>query len=184
MRLYLIRHGKPEVEGGLCYGRTDLHVPQHEHQRVAAALVASLPRSVPIFSSPLRRCRELAALLSGALESGQVIHDARLAEMDFGTWEMRSWDDIPHAEIDAWAGALHSYRPGGGERVLDVADRIHSFLDELRKQPHQSAIVVCHAGTIRLLSACQQYHSSADAALAAARIENRIGYGELMVLDC
>jgi alpha-ribazole phosphatase len=149
---------------------------------VVAALTPFLPKNVPIFSSPLRRCSELAALLSDAL--GAVVrHDPRLVEMNFGAWEMRSWNDIPRTEIDAWANDLHAYRPGGGENVLDVEQRIRSFLDDLQRQCHESAIVVCHAGTIRMLSACRRHCSSINAALAAAQTENRIGYGELIVLD-
>ena len=43
--------------------------------------------------------------------------DARLAELDFGHWEMQSWDGIPRAEVDAWAADVAHYRPGGGESV-------------------------------------------------------------------
>lgn len=184
MRLYLIRHGRPDVAGGICYGRTDLHVQQEEHRKVLTTLTSALPRGGPIFSSPLRRCSELAALLAVALESDAVIHDGRLVEMDFGAWEMRAWNDIDRAEIDAWVAGLHSYRPGDGESVMCVAQRVRSFLDALQAQQLPSAIIVCHAGTIRMLSACMHHSSPMDAAIAAARAPQSIGYGELIALDC
>src|SRR5206468_1510414 len=99
--------------------------------------------------SPLRRCADLAALLPCA--SRHV--DVRLAEIDFGRWEMRPWDDIPRAEIDAWATDVAAYRPGGGESVLQMAARVGAFYDELLRKPYTGAIVVCHAGTMRLLAA-------------------------------
>ena len=44
--------------------------------------------------------------------------DARLVELDFGSWEMHHWDTIPRAQIDAWAADVALYRPGDGESVL------------------------------------------------------------------
>lgn len=184
MRLYLIRHARPEVTDGVCYGRTNLHVHPDEHRQVLTALIPSLPNGVPIYSSPLRRCSELATLLASALESDTVIHDDRLAEMDFGAWEMRAWNNIQRAEIDAWAADMPSYRPGGGECVLSVAQRIRLFLGELQTRRLCSAIVVCHAGTIRILSACLRNSSTVDAAFAAVQTPHSVAYGELIVLDC
>lgn len=69
--------------------------------------------------------------------------------MDFGAWELCSWPDVARAEVDAWAADLLDYRPGGGETVREVARRVQSFLDELQ----HDAIVVCHAGTMRLMAA-------------------------------
>jgi alpha-ribazole phosphatase len=184
MRLYLVRHARPDVDTGICYGSTDLHVAPEEHAGVLATLTPALPKSLPVFSSPLRRCGELAVQLAAALDSGAVIHDARLVEIHFGAWEMRAWNDIPRAEIDAWSADLHTYRPGGGESVLQAAQRVHAFLEDLRRRQLDSAIVVCHAGTIRLLTACREHASPLDAALHAARTSHKIGYGELILLDC
>ena len=184
MRLYLVRHARPEVAAGTCYGSTDLHVSQQEHAGALAALAPALPKCVPVFSSPLRRCSELAAQLAVALGSGEPVHDPRLAEMHFGAWEMLAWNDIPRADIDAWSNDLCAYRPGGGESVLQAAQRVHAFLEDLRRRQLESAIVVCHAGTIRLLSACRKHASPLDAALHAAGAPHAIGYGEMVLLDC
>jgi alpha-ribazole phosphatase len=183
MRLYLIRHGRPDVAPGVCYGSTDLAVSQQEHARVAAALAPLLPQQATVFSSTLRRCSELAIQLAASLRSGNVIHDARLAEMHFGDWEMRAWEEIPRAQIDAWAADVTAYRPGDGESVLQVAQRVLSFHEELLSQHCENAIVVCHAGTIRLLSECQQRVPPMAMALNAARTRHAIGYGELTVID-
>lgn len=47
--------------------------------------------------------------------------------MGFGAWEMRAWNAIPRAEVDAWAADLLHYRPDGGENVLDMACRVAAF---------------------------------------------------------
>jgi alpha-ribazole phosphatase len=184
MRLYLIRHPQPEVAPGICYGSTDLAVSANEHARVLAALVPKLPRAIPIFSSPLRRCSELAALFAASLGCSAVEHDPRLVEMHFGAWEMRAWTDIPRAEIDAWTQNLTGYRPGGGETVLEMARRVHAFHADLHRRKLDAAIVICHAGTLRLLSRCVQGEGPDAMAQAAASGKHRIAYGELLVFDC
>lgn len=119
-----------------------------------------------------------------ALQSGDVLYDARLVEMDFGTWEMKAWDAISRAEVDAWAADMCAFCPGGGESALCMASRIRAFLDALRRREHDHAVVVCHGGSIRLMEACLQHYSLEEAALSAARRGRAIAYGELLVIDC
>lgn len=174
MGLLLVRHPRPEVDPGLCYGRSDVAADSAELLRVCA----TLPAGLPTWSSPLQRCASLAR----ALNPPQLRFDARLAEMDFGAWELRSWDDIPRAEVDAWSDDLLHYRPGGGESVLDVARRVAAFRADLSREGHAEALIICHAGTIRLLRALHTGLPLEAAALEAARTPHRIGYGEMLVL--
>ncbi|MFC5474665.1 histidine phosphatase family protein [Paraherbaspirillum soli] len=183
MRLYLVRHPPPLVAANTCYGSTDLAVAAEEQARALQSLSALLPRKCPLFSSPLQRCAGLAQDLAETLACAPVRYDARLAEMHFGKWEMCAWDAIARSEIDAWADDMAGYRPGGGENLLQMAQRVCAFYDDLRQSRHKRAIVVCHAGTIRLLLACQLGLCLADAALHAARTPHSIGYGELLVVD-
>lgn len=184
MRLYLVRHARPAVDDGVCYGSTDLPVPPYEQQEALEKLISALPVRVPIFSSPLQRCRILASTLANALDAGEVILDSRLAEMHFGAWEMRAWDAIARREIDEWAANLLEYRPGGGETVLEVAQRVRAFYEDLCSRQWGSAILVCHAGTIRMLLASQYSASVDEMALKAARTPHRIAYGEAITVDC
>ena len=175
MQLILVRHPQPDIAPGICYGRTDLAASPAAIAEVAASLrAAGLPGELPVYASPLRRCASLARSVDVPVHL-----DARLAEMDFGAWEMRSWDAIPRAEVDAWAADLLHYRPGGGENVLDVARRVAAFRQEL---PHPAALLICHAGTIRLLSALHSGGSIEEAALRAASCAHRIGYGDIIEL--
>lgn len=180
MRLLLVRHPRPAIAPGLCYGSTDVAALPADTQRIHAALCAAgLPGSLPVYASPLRRCADLARLLAG----DAVTYDARLAEMDFGSWELRSWDDIGRSEVDAWNADLLHYRPGGGENVLQVAQRVAAFDASLRAAGHAEALVVCHAGTIRLLAALRDSVPLEQAALRAAATPHHIDYGEILVLN-
>ncbi|NMM28103.1 MAG: phosphoglycerate mutase [Glaciimonas sp.] len=186
MRIYLIRHPRPEVAPEMCYGRSDLTVSVQEQATTLAALLPqlqALPPATPIFSSPLLRCATLAQQLSAARGGAAVQFDARLAEMDFGGWEMRSWDAIARNEIDAWAADLIHYRPGGGESVLQVITRVHTFHADLARLPFESAIVLCHAGIIRLSLACSSERSLEEIAAVAVGSAHQIAYGALCVLD-
>lgn len=180
MKLYLVRHPQPDIERGLCYGASDVPVAPEDLKRVHARLCdAGLPGDLPVYASPLQRC----ALLARRMQPVVLRFDARLAEMDFGHWEMRAWDAIPRHEVDAWAADLLRYRPGGAECVLDVARRVSAFVGDLRQAGHAQALLVCHAGTFRLLSAMRGGAPFEQAALDAARSPHRIAYGELLALE-
>ena len=180
MKLHLVRHPQPDVAPGVCYGASDVAVAEAELARVHAHLRAhDLPGTLPVYASPLQRCAKLAH----RLQPRSLVFDARLAEMDFGSWEMRAWDHIPRPEVDAWATDLLHYRPGGAECVIDVAQRVAAFIDDLRRAGTDEALLICHAGTIRLLSAMRAGLSLEQAALDAARQPHRIGYGELLMLE-
>ena len=146
MILHLIRHPKPLVGPGICYGRLDISA--ENIAAVADDLRANLPSGLPLWSSPLQRCRKLAELLNPNL-----VIDERLMEMDFGAWEGRSWDDIPRPELDAWAADVAGYAPPGGESPLALQQRALDFVAGLTVP---EAVIVTHAGVIRVLLAYWQ----------------------------
>ena len=182
MRLFLVRHPQPLITAEICYGSSDIAVSDEETRRTAQRLAAALPAGAAIVSSPLRRCADLAKALTHSLANPSIEFDARLVELDFGTWEMCAWDGIARAEIDAWAAAPVTWRPGGGESVLTMAHRVGEFY-EAKKRETGDCVVVCHAGTIRLLLACRRYRALADIAAAAVQDAYRPGYGEVVVID-
>jgi len=179
MKLHLVRHPRPSVAPDVCYGATNVPVLDAELTRVQAALTAAgLPGRLPVYASPLQRC----AALARRLQPQRLVFDKRLAEMDFGAWELRRWDTIPRADVDAWTADLLHYRPGGAENVLDVAHRVAAFAADLRASGEPEALVICHAGTIRLLCAMQDGLPLEQAALRAAKTPHRIGHGDVVTL--
>jgi alpha-ribazole phosphatase len=148
-----------------------------------ARLQPLLPAAAAVYSSPLARCAGLALPLTAALGGAPVVFDARLAEMDFGAWEMRAWDDIARAEIDAWCADRLGYRPGGGETVIEVARRVTAFCRDLARRDQGHAVIVCHAGTIRMLQAAACRDRLEDIARHAFEAAATVGYGALHILD-
>jgi alpha-ribazole phosphatase len=179
VRLHLVRHLAPLVAPGVCYGRTDLATDPAAQLLALPALRAALPSDVPLYSSPLQRCAVLARAFGRPVRI-----DARLAELDFGRWEMQQWDAIARGEIDAWAANVAGYRPGGGESVADMAARINGFYTDLAAAGVQEAVVICHAGAIRLLTARAAGMDVATMARTAAAHPHRIGYGEIVTIAC
>jgi alpha-ribazole phosphatase len=82
--------------------------------------------------------------------SRQPSFDERLLEMDFGSWEGRRWDDIPRADLDAWAADVAGYAPPGGESPRQLQRRALDFVAGLAVP---EAVIVTHAGVIRTLLA-------------------------------
>lgn len=143
MILHLIRHPRPLVPADTCYGRLDVAADGVE--AAAERLRALLPAGLPVWTSPLVRCRVLAE----ALHPAPVV-DGRLAEMDFGEWEGRTWQDIGPAALDAWAADVAAFTPPGGESALMLQARVLGFVAELEAE---EAVLVTHAGVMRVLLA-------------------------------
>lgn len=148
-RLWLVRHPRPAVPVGLCYGAADVPIDDAHLVELLEALPARLPRDAAVYSSPLSRCLRLARALHAAGFASPTV-DARLREMDFGRWEGRQWSELPREEIDAWRDDIERYVPPGGESVAALAGRGLDFVAAL-PHPHD-AIVVTHAGVIQTLT--------------------------------
>ena len=146
MPVILVRHTRPAVPEGVCYGVTELDLaPTFDDE--AAAVVAALPRADRLVSSPLQRCRRLAERI-GVARGLVTLFDERLREFDFGTWEGVPWDCIPRTELDAWAADFLHARPHGGESVQMLRERVAAAIADYRRSG-VSHVVVTHAGVIK-----------------------------------
>lgn len=156
MELILLRHPPPAVDSGICYGRSELALRDDPHtaaSELGTLLARHSVRGDLLVSSPATRCASVALPLARSLGLGYAI-DARLLEMDFGSWEMRAWDDIDRAQLDAWAADLDAADPPHlGEALPSFARRIGSWLDEICADPPPETIALTHAGVIRVLTA-------------------------------
>lgn len=152
MNLYLVRHTAPDILPGICYGQTDIEVADtyaHEVKVVQAKLAAVSP--VVIYSSPLKRCSQLAAEIAAPLKCS-LRHDPRLMELHFGDWEQMAWNDIPRGLVDVWADDHVMQAPPAGESFHALSLRVQDFFQEVgANHMGQDVIVMTHAGVIRAM---------------------------------
>ena len=146
MHIYLIRHTRPAVAKGICYGQSDLDVVETFHEE-AAVIKNHLPGDIrKVYSSPLRRCRLLAEHLFT-----QPIHFYDdLMELHCGSWEMQHWDEIPKAELRPWMNDFVTVKVPGGESYQDLYNRTVQRY-EMIKGAETPAAIVAHGGVIRSL---------------------------------
>lgn len=147
MALIFLRHTRPEVADGTCYGCTDLDVAE-SFDWDAEEVLSRLPRVGAVVTSPLRRCRLLADRIAGRRRLPLAVEPG-FAEMDFGAWEGRPWDDIPLGERDLWKRDFMDARPHGGESVARLAARTAAAARAHLPEDGPPALVVTHMGPIR-----------------------------------
>lgn len=151
----LLRHLPPKVEKGTCYGVTDLDLlPGWED--AARALARRFETRSAIFTSPLKRCRQIAEVI------GKHEISTDLVEMDFGRWEMQRWDAIDRAELDAWAADFMEARPHGGESVAMLRARVAAVLRDVP----DGALLVTHNGVIKAAADLTGHAEGWDISLA------------------
>lgn len=152
MKLLLVRHAKPLVAPGTCYGVSDMPADARHMAQVARALAHRLPAGAHVVCSPLQRCAALAAAVATLRPDVRTQVDGRLREMDFGDWEGRPWPEIARAEIEAWTGDFARHRPGGGESVASLLARVALALEEARGwaiETGRTPVWITHAGVMR-----------------------------------
>lgn len=193
MKLVLIRHPQPQIDAGICYGKTDLLL-REAAELCAIAIYQRLCKSQSIglsayqapshiACSPLYRCKQLGLALAQLQTSATLSFDDRLQELNFGTWEMERWDSIGKARMDAWIASNFDAHHGG-ESLQALDARVASWLNSTKQQqvPNQTLTeptiwAVTHAGVIRSVLR-QQGVCSFEASLSWP-----IDYGQFIELN-
>jgi probable phosphoglycerate mutase len=146
-----LRHGEPV--GGRRYRGDGMDDPLSEKgwQQMWDAVGDHQPWQ-RVISSPLRRCREFAGLLSERCRIPLSV-DARFREVGQGSWEGLSPAEIiaaNEAEYRAFYADPQRNRPAGSEPLEAFGERVAAALTEAMQQyPGEHLLVVAHAGVIR-----------------------------------
>ncbi|MEY4883542.1 MAG: hypothetical protein RIS34_1396 [Pseudomonadota bacterium] len=161
MKLWLVRHARPLIDAGVCYGALDVPADDVATRAAAAQLAISLPQTRFLSTSPLQRCEQLTQYLRGLRADLIPNVDNRLAEMNFGTWEGRRWDAIGQTALAAWTDDFAQHPPGGGESVRAFMARVEAAMvqtatnmaveiaADIATGIETEAIWITHAGVIR-----------------------------------
>lgn len=149
MDIYFIRHTQVDVPSGICYGRTDVPLrPTFESEAETVRQKLSNLTFDATFSSPLTRARRLAAYCGYP----NAIIDNRVTEMNFGEWEMKSFEQLykEDTRFSVWCNNYLDHSTPGGEGVKDVEERLRSFINEKSHQYTGAIAVFCHGGILAL----------------------------------
>ncbi len=174
--IYMLRHTQPAIEAGVCYGVSDIELDPASCEDQIARCVDRLSEVEfsKIYSSPLRRTLQLAEAIAAGKE---ITLDPRLKEMDFGDWEMTSWQEIFESqEGKAWFADYINCNTPKGESFKEMIQRASCVIEDITHE-RGDILVVTHAGFIR-------------AAMVAAKLvecdnafETTIEYGEIVKFD-
>ncbi|MEF9960111.1 MAG: histidine phosphatase family protein [Niameybacter sp.] len=149
MKIYWVRHGKTEQnEKNNYYGKIDVRLTREGVEEIKA-IQTNFNDCINIYCSPAARAIESAGLL---FRDVYFKVDARLLERNMGVFEGMSYHEIgkyyPKERIE-WDNDWQQYVIPEGESASMQYKRVVSFIKEL-EAADQDAIVVCHAGTIRM----------------------------------
>lgn len=148
MTVYLLRHGRTLWNDLRRYlGRTDLPLTPEG----AAELTAADFEAETVYTSPLLRARQTAAILFPA---ARLETEEDFREMDFGDFEGRSADEMADDRAyRAWVDGLCEGRcPNGETRAEFCARSCRAFavlLERAAVKGRDSLVIVAHGGTLR-----------------------------------
>lgn len=154
MSLYLVRHGQIAANVNKVYsGRSDEALTETGRRQAgqAAEYMAGLEINA-IYSSPLRRARETAAIIADFMGL-PVVDEPFLIEFDYGRWAGMSEDEIACLFPQQWQ--LWNTRPAdlkidGRETVADLVERVSDGMERLRHlHPGGAVLAVTHVAVIR-----------------------------------
>lgn len=150
MILYIWRHPKPIAATGLCIGQTDIKVDRRKLKRLANKIerfvrLHQLPKV--IWVSPLQRSLKVGEIL--AKRGFQYKVAPELAEIHFGDWDGKYWQQIAKQDIDKWCDNFAHFAPKNGESLQQLFNRAESWLDNLSsEQKDNPVLAIGHAGWI------------------------------------
>ena len=161
MRQFLVRHGESvSNHEGRVQGQADIELSPlgHAQARQVAAWCRQFCESteagaIPIgeiWSSPLRRARETAAVIAAAV-SRPVMVEERLAELHAGIFQGHLWADLESVfpdEVTRWRSGDVDYVIPGGESRAQLATRGRAALESLASRETPAMIVVAHGGVL------------------------------------
>ena len=154
--LFLVRHAAHDLLGRILTGRMSGIRLGAEGRRQAGLLAERLAREKisALYTSPLERARETADPIAARLGlEPETVDD--LTDVDYGEWSGKSFaalDEDPRWAT--WNKARSTYRPPGGETMLDVQHRAVGSVEKIvAANTGHAALIVSHGDVIRVVLA-------------------------------
>ena len=147
--IYLIRHGQPDFPGGkkMCLGKTDLPLSKLGKLQAGLLLPHFKDKQITVFSSPLIRARQTAAMLDRP-----VTVLPNLKELDMGQWDGLTFDEIRVRFPELYAARATDKAlpfPDAEDKAVGLArfqEAVHQALDSCAGD----IALVTHSGIMEL----------------------------------
>ena len=150
MKLILIRHGMTEANAKRLYcGRTDIGLSSAGRAMLLKKKDEGLYPDISgmrVITSGMKRCEETLLLLYGDTEHET---DAYLREMDFGDFEMRSYEELKtDPRYIQWISGDNESNPApNGESGRQMTARVINALDRVI-DCGSDTLIITHGGVI------------------------------------
>lgn len=169
MKLFMVRHGPTHQKGMV--GWTDCPADLSDVEAIGR-LRAYLPQSGFLISSDLSRAITTADAV--AQNHNRLPHDPDLREINFGDWEMKTFDQINTTEPDrifAFYDNPGATSAPNGDSWNSLSDRVDRAIDALyHRYVGELVICVAHYGVI--LRTIQRAESQSAYEAFAQKIDN------------
>jgi broad specificity phosphatase PhoE len=151
-KVYLIRHGLTEanLESRLV-GSTDL--PLNEKGRRQAEAMRPMVKRINagvVFCSPMTRTAQTAKIALD-LENPEMEMDDDLREVDFGSWEMMTFEEAWNSDKRLalkWNRGDDDFQFPEGERLASFLGRVANVHTRIYEAEAETALVFTHGGII------------------------------------
>lgn len=161
-RVYLVRHGETEYNRNRIMQGRKINASLNATGRRQADALGKRFESIPldaVYASSLHRAVQTAGAIATRQRESRVVRCMpAFDEMSWGRFEgmgasrdLRSLLDDAH---EAWSRGDFSFRPDGGENVLEVQERsLRGYQEVIRRHPGETVAIVAHGRTLRVLIA-------------------------------
>ncbi len=152
-RLLLVRHALPDgAPKGSFLGKTDLPITD-EGRSQSKELRDLITRFAPdvCYTSPLLRARQTAEIILDGTDIPTQV-DEELREIDFGQWELKTFDQIAAENggaVKRWVGFDQKFTFPDGESLGSFLARVRRVTRRLTSDPAETVLAVTHGGIIR-----------------------------------
>jgi len=172
MEIHFIRHTRPKIDSGVCYGQSDINLADsfdEESEQVIQQLsnFQNKGQYHQIFSSPSKRCLLLAnKIRKHQKEPTTIEKDKNLMELNFGDWELKTWNEIPREQSDPWSEDFINISPPNGENIISLKTRVLTSIEKIFSDLGSNQVknstenatdyniaIITHAGVMRIIAA-------------------------------
>jgi len=156
-RLYLVRHGRTEWNKSEVFrGKIDVPLDDIGRKQAVLAKEALLGAGLRyIVTSPLKRAKETASIVSSGFPGVELIEDERATDIDVGRWGGMSLQEVSRKyprEYSVWVKTPDRMKFPDGESLEDVQARVwplvSSFVPDMKDG---DVLLVSHRLTLKVV---------------------------------